>query len=173
MRSGAGGRARSGHDTVSGAALERPPELSRRGLVMIAAALGLLGMACHEPPATEFPTERVGPDFRKLRRRIRKHVQSRERRKAALALVGQIEKQLGDVDRLLVEWRTDLALLPDDQRWDRAMTLEVTRNNSERVGEVAREVGRSAYQLRSHITADEWPLVFPSSSLAVEREGPC
>lgn len=142
---------------------------------MIAAALGLLGIACHshDAPDTEFPTERVGPQFRKLRRRIRKHVESRERRKAALALVEQIEKQLGDVDRLLVEWRTDLALLPDDQRWDRAVTLEVTRSHSERVGELAREVGRLAYRLREHITADEWPLVFPSSSAGDRDEGPC
>lgn len=151
---------------------DAPVELSRRGLACVAAALGLLGIACHGPPDTEFPTEQVGPSFRKLRKRIRKHVPKSERRDAALALVEQIERHLGDVDRLLVEWRTDLAVLPPDQRWDRNVTLQVTRGYSEELGEVAREVGRLAFRLRWHIGPDEWPLVFPGSSTA-DSEEPC
>jgi hypothetical protein len=148
-------------------------EPSRRGL--LAAVFGLVGLACHKPdkPDTELPTEQLGPHFRRLRKRIRKHVRDRERREAALALVERIDRQLRDIDRVLVDWRTDLALLPDDQREDRSVILQVTRRYSEQFGEVAREVGQLAWTLRRHITAAEWPLVFPDPSHANEPEGPC
>jgi hypothetical protein len=146
--------------------------LSRRALARV--LFGLFGLACHDrnAPDTELPTAQVGPHFRKLRKRIRKYVPEHERR-AAIALVERTQQQLVGIDRLLVEWRTDLAMLPDDQRWDRTVILQVTRSYSEQLGEVAREVGRLAFQLRCHIDADEWPLVFPSSDARDEHEGPC
>lgn len=142
--------------------------LSRRGFV---ALLGWLGLGCHrqDRPDTTLPTEQLGPHFRKLRRRIRKHVPDRRRRAAALALVDRLHRQLGAVDRLLIEWRTDLALLPDDQRRDRDAILRVTRQHSEQLGEAAREAGRVAFSLRCSITAAEWPLVFHAEGL----EGRC
>lgn len=148
---------------------------SRRELGRVAALLGLSGLACKasEQPDTEFPTEQLGPDFRRLRRRIRKHVPDRERREAALALVEQIEQQLDGIDRVFVDWRTDIAVLPDYQRWDREVILQVTRSHSERIGEVAREVGRLAFRLRWHITPQEWPLVFPGSGAGEQPDGPC
>ena len=147
--------------------------MSRRGLVY--AALGLLGIACHarDAPDTELPAEQLGPQFRKLRRRIRKHVPSRPRREGALALVDCIEQQLADIDRLLVDWRTDLAVLPDEQRFDRSVILQVTRSYSEQLGDIAREIGRLAFALRRHITADEWLLVFPSPSAEPEQHESC
>jgi hypothetical protein len=144
-------------------------ELSRRQL--LAGLLGLLGLACHnrDKPDTELPTEQLGPHFRKLRRRIRKYVPARARRDAALALVKQLDRHLGDIDRLLVDWRTDLALLPKPKREDRSVVLQLTSGYSEQFGEVAREVGRLAFAFRDHITAAEWPLVFPDPN----SEGPC
>ncbi|HLT34674.1 MAG TPA: hypothetical protein VK034_00280 [Enhygromyxa sp.] len=143
--------------------------LSRRGLAVALLGLGGLGCRHQDRPDTELPTEQLGPHFRKLRRRIRKHVADRDRRAAALALVKQLDRQLGDLDRLLVEWRTDLALLPDDQREDRSAIARITRHHAQQLGEAAREAGRVAHRLRCHISAAEWPLVFHEAGL----EGLC
>jgi hypothetical protein len=150
-----------------------PIELSRRRL--LAGLLGLLGLACHnrDKPDTELPTEQLGPHFRKLRKRIRKYVPAQARREAALKLVEQLDRHLGDIDRLLVDWRTDLALMPEHQREDRIVVLQVTSSYSEQFGEVAREVGRLAFAFREHITAAEWPLVFPGPSSEERAELPC
>ena len=139
-------------------------ELSRRGLARLLALLGVSGIGCHarDEPDTELPTEQLGPRFRKLRKRIRKHVPDRERRAGALAIVDRLHRRLGDLDRLLIDWRTDLALLPDEQRWDRATMLAVTRGYAEQVGELVREAGRLAFSLRCYVSPAEWPLVFPT-----------
>lgn len=138
-------------------------------------SLALLGLACSaaDAPDTELPTEQLGLHFRKLRRRIRKHVRACERREAALALVERIDQELGGVSRLLVDWRTDIAMLPDGA--GRAVILALTRSYSEQLGDVAREAGRLAFALRRHITAEEWPLVFPNPEHEPEQEhdGPC
>lgn len=147
-------------------------QLSRRGLSWFAALLGSFTLACRDrqAPDTELPTEQLGPHFRKLRRRIRKHVREPERRAAALALVECMDERLESVGLLLVDWRTDLAMLSDDA--GKTVVLAMTRSYSERLGDVARDVGRLAFQLRRHITAEEWPRVFPTPEREQEPE-PC
>lgn len=148
--------------------------LSRRGLARLFGWLGTgwFGLGCHrsDGPDTELPTEQLGPDFRKLRHRVRKQVRDCQRREAALALIEQIDTQLGRVDVLLVEWRTKLAALPEDI--DRAQVEALIRRHSEQLGELAREVGRLAFELRRHISADEWPRVFPPPSTEQEHDSP-
>ncbi|MFO7566443.1 MAG: hypothetical protein R6X02_27620 [Enhygromyxa sp.] len=144
--------------------------LSRRGLAQLLAALGLgsLGCPARDSPDTELPTEQLGARFRRLRRRIRVQVGQRERRAAALGLVDRLQRELGQLERLLVEWRIDLALLPDEQRRDRGAVLRLTRGYSEQLGELAHEAGRLAFSLRCYVSASEWPRVFPEGP-----EGPC
>jgi hypothetical protein len=145
-------------------------ELSRREFAIWAVAAAVLGVACHQPdrPSTRLPTAELGSALRRIRKRVRRHVDDRERRKRALVLIDDAGLTLAELGLLLVQWREATALLPDEQRRDRARVLAITQAYGEEIGAVVHEAGAIAVALRGQIGESEWPLVFPLAKLQGE-----
>ncbi len=138
--------------------------------MMLAAAFGV-GCSKAKGPSTTLPIVELRPAFRRVRRRIRKHVEDRRRRERALALVDEASRTLARLGVLLVQWREATALLPDEQRRDRTKVLAITDAYCGEIGWVVHQAAAIAIALRDEVTEAEWSLVFPA--VAGDAETPC
>lgn len=136
--------------------------LTRRRLLESAPALALAALGCagKQKLTVEAPIVTVGDALAHLRRNIKRHVGAKQRRKQALTKLDELREQLVELDRLAYAWRT--SSLAAFERGDAQGMRAVAKRTNRELRATLRRMAEIGIELREHITAAEWPLVFPA-----------
>lgn len=142
--------------------------LRRRDFLLGAAATALLGasVGCagkkdKGPKDPGSATAQMGKGLNQLRQRIKKHVADESRRDKMLALVDQAEVHLTDLDAATMDWRAELAKLPDADVSNSGPALKVCQDYNTRLSDSFLEACKRSIEMRQHTNPEEWALIFP------------
>lgn len=122
----------------------------------------LLGPSCAgSKKQAAAPTDEMSSRVKGARKRIKKHVADKGRRKAALETLEAAQRDIASIREMTHDWRYDIAKLPGADRRDRAKLEAITERYNRAMLDKLEAAARKIHGLRQHITAAEWPQVFP------------